>query len=241
MRRCVVDSLPADALCSPYVARAPQEKAGVGREHAGFKANTLLLTLLEVDQSGRGADEVGTISLNLAEFASAGPGAEHERTLMISLKPGVSGGACPQHVRKAACQHSQHAQLLSARAASPQGPPARRCCSWRWRAAWRAHLWLQHITTEDHMCGFVQPAAHGIGSAVTISHQAARLRRTRRVAAPAVQSTCCAPFRLRRRTPSAAHRARPLASRCLTYKASRRSAASLSKLGPIRANRCNTQ
>ena len=89
--------------------RGSQEKGGGGRGHAGFKAKALLLTLLEVDQSGRGADEVGTDSLNLAEFANAGPGAQHERTLLISLKPGVSVGACcgsARGVRADACRRS---------------------------------------------------------------------------------------------------------------------------------------
>ena len=90
----------ADALRLRPRARALQEKGG-GHGHAGFKAKALLLTLLEVDQSGRGADEVGTITLNLAEFANAGPVGQHERTLPISLKPGVSTGAPRPYVRRA--------------------------------------------------------------------------------------------------------------------------------------------
>ncbi len=84
---------PCRLLTRPRALRASQAKGGNGRAHPGFQSKPLLLTLLEVDQSGRGADEVGTITLNLAEFANAGMGTPHERALLVSLKPGVNMGA----------------------------------------------------------------------------------------------------------------------------------------------------
>ena len=84
---------PRRLLTRARPLRAAQAKGGNGRAHPGFQAKPLLLTLLEVDQSGRGADEVGTITLNLAEFANAGMGTPHERALLVSLKPGVNMGA----------------------------------------------------------------------------------------------------------------------------------------------------
>jgi hypothetical protein len=61
-----------------------------------------VLTLLEVDPTGKSALEVGTVSLNLAEFASADPGAHAQRAFSVVALPAIVGAwahgrACTTH------------------------------------------------------------------------------------------------------------------------------------------------
>jgi hypothetical protein len=51
----------------------------------------LVLTLLEVDPTGKSSLDVGTVSLNLAEFASADPGAHAVRVLNVVALPAIVG------------------------------------------------------------------------------------------------------------------------------------------------------
>jgi hypothetical protein len=96
------------ALAAPAHARAgapPQEKPGKGgapRGHAGFTAKLVVLTLLEVDQTGKSASDVGTVTLNLADCASADPTAQTVRLLPLTALPGVAGARAPPPAQRLA-------------------------------------------------------------------------------------------------------------------------------------------
>ncbi len=75
--------------------RATTQETASGRGHAGFANKTLVLTLLEVDPTGKSALEVGTVSLNLAEFANnANPLAPRaQREFSVVALPAIVGAS----------------------------------------------------------------------------------------------------------------------------------------------------
>jgi hypothetical protein len=115
------------------LSHAQEKPKGGARGHAGFSSKALLLTLLEVDPSGKSAAEVGTVQLNLADFASTDPSARVQRTLPVQLKPIALGARPARHalprtgVRRVG--RTRAAQLRS-RAAATQGRTRRRSCGW---------------------------------------------------------------------------------------------------------------
>ena len=84
------------------------------------------------------------------------------------------GGGCTQAVLQRSAPRAPPCVGVAKRVLTVCMPSGAARHSVRRAVVAAAHLWLQHITPEDHMCGFVQPAAHGTAPGPQCPHKPPR-------------------------------------------------------------------